>query len=222
MNLFNFSVFLVVIVLFGGIFFVTQKDSFLRNYSLQDPTPIFPPDADHLKVIAPSIQKQTLEQTKQNQQVGEPTFGVEEGMKASYSAVIKTSKGDIKLTLKGRAAPRSVKNFIDKAKSGYYKGLIFHRVEDWVIQGGDPKGDGTGGGLMQTELNDQPFVAGSLGVARGADIRISNDSQFFITKTGASWLNGQYTNFGIVTEGMDVVEKINIGDKIFGVTVAVE
>ncbi len=219
MNLFNISLFIVLIVLFGGIFFVTQKDSFFRNYSLQNPTPILPEDADHLKVISPSIQQQqTLGQAKQKQQVEKTTFGVEEEPKASYSAVIKTSKGDIKLTLNGHDAPRTVKNFIDKAKSDYYKGLIFHRVEDWVIQGGDPDGDGAGGGLMQTELNDQPFVAGSLGVARGSDIRISNDSQFFITKTDASWLNGQYTNFGIVTEGIDVVEKINIGDKILGVT----
>src|SRR5207302_6962288 len=97
------------------------------------------------------------------------------------------------------------KNFIMKAESGFYKGLVFHRVEDWVVQGGDPKGDGTGGGLMQTEINDIPFVAGSLGVARGQNINVSNDSQFFITKSEANWLNQQYTNFGMVSGGMDVV-----------------
>ena len=70
---------------------------------------------------------------------------------------------------------------------------------------------------MPTEINNKPFVVGSLGVARGQDIKISNDSQFFITKTDASWLNNQYTNFGIVTEGMDVVNKIEIGDKILGI-----
>lgn len=68
------------------------------------------------------------------------------------------------------------------------------------------------------ELNNKSFVAGSLGVARGEDINISNDSQFFITKTDASWLNSQYTNFGIVTQGMDVVNKIEIGDKILGIS----
>ena len=72
---------------------------------------------------------------------------------------------------------------------------------------------------MQTELNKQPFVRGSLGVARGQDIRVSNDSQFFITKTDASWLNQQYTNFGIVTSGLEVVDKIKVGDKILGITV---
>lgn len=134
------------------------------------------------------------------------------------TAIIKTSMGDIELAFYPNDAPNTVGNFIQKAKSGFYNNLIFHRVEDWVIQGGDPLGDGTGGGKMTTELNNKPFVVGSLGVARGQDINISNDSQFFITKTNASWLNGQYTNFGIVISGMDVVNKMTIGDKILGIT----
>lgn len=142
-----------------------------------------------------------------------------EVLNATISATIKTSKGDIKLDLYGKDAPNTVINFLTKAKSGFYNNLTFHRVEAWVVQGGDPKGDGTGGGQMATELNDKPFVVGSLGVARGNDIKISNDAQFFITKTESSHLNNQYTNFGIVTEGMDVVEKIEVGDKILGITV---
>lgn len=139
--------------------------------------------------------------------------------KNTNTAVIKTSKGDITLTLYPKDAPNTANNFVKKAKSGFYNNLTFHRVEDWVIQGGDPLGNGTGGGNMPTELNDKPFVVGSLGVARGQDIKISNDSQFFITKKDASWLNGQYTNFGIVTKGMDVVEKIEVGDKITQITI---
>lgn len=138
--------------------------------------------------------------------------------KISNTAVIKTSKGDIALTLFPNDAPNTVANFIEKAKSGFYNNLTFHRVEDWVIQGGDPLGTGTGGGDMPTELNNKPFVVGSLGVARGKDIKISNDAQFFITKTDASWLNKQYTNFGIVTNSMDVVKNIEIGDKILEIT----
>lgn len=137
----------------------------------------------------------------------------------SETATIKTSKGDIELTLYPKEAPNTVNNFVQKAKSGFYDNLIFHRVEDWVVQGGDPDGNGTGGGKMPTELDNKPFVTGSLGVARGGDINISNDAQFFITKTDASWLNGQYTNFGIVTKGMDVVTKIEINDKILGIAV---
>ena len=158
-------------------------------------------------------------QQQQQQQQTKPVFGVEEGLKASYSAVITTSKGDIEVLLSSKDAPRTVKNFLDKSASGFYNNLLFHRVEDWVIQGGDPDGNGTGGGLMQTELNSLPFVEGSLGVARSGDIRVSNDSQFFITKNDAPHLNQQYTNFGIVTSGMDVVRKIAIGDKILGITI---
>lgn len=134
-------------------------------------------------------------------------------------AIIKTVKGDITLRLFPKDAPGTVANFAEKAKSGFYDNLIFHRVENWVIQGGDPNGNGTGGGPMPTELNNKPFVIGSLGVARGGNINISNNAQFFITKTDASWLNGKYTNFGIVTSGMDVVNKIKVGDKILGISV---
>ena len=132
----------------------------------------------------------------------------------SDSVTIKTSRGDIVLKLYPDVAPETVKNFITKAKSDYYKGLIFHRVEDWVIQGGDPLGNGTGGGKMPTELSNTPFVEGSLGVARGGDIRISNDSQFFICTKDSTWLTGQYTNFGEVIEGMDIAKSIQIGDTI--------
>ena len=138
---------------------------------------------------------------------------------ATLSAVIKTEKGDIELMLYQNDAPNTVANFVQKAKSGFYNNLIFHRVEDWVIQGGDPLGNGTGGGKMTTELNNRPFVVGALGVARGGDINISNDAQFFITKKDSQFLNGQYTNFGIVTKGMDVVEKLQINDKILEINV---
>lgn len=138
---------------------------------------------------------------------------------SKQTAIIKTEKGDITLTLYPKEAPKTVANFIAKAKSGFYNNLAFHRVENWVIQGGDPLGTGTGGGDMSTELNNKPFVVGSLGVARGPDIKISNDAQFFITTTYASWLNSQYTNFGIVTNGMYVVKNIEIGDKILEIAI---
>lgn len=114
---------------------------------------------------------------------------------------------------------KTVANFETKAKAGEFNGRTFHRVEDWVIQGGDPLGNGTGGGDMPSEYNQIDFGAGALGVARGQDPAINNDSQFFITKTPSSFLNGQYTNWGQVVEGMDVVSKIAIGDKINSITV---
>ena len=131
---------------------------------------------------------------------------------------IDTSKGEISLKLFPDKAPNSVDNFTGKIKSGFYNNLTFHRVEDWVIQGGDPEGDGTGGGSQPTEINDVPFKKGSVGMARGSNIKISNEAQFFICTADCSWLTNQYTNIGEVTSGMEVVEKIEIGDKINQIT----
>ncbi len=138
-------------------------------------------------------------------------------MAAQTLVTIQTQKGTIELELYPDKAPNTVKNFLQKAESGFYKNLTFHRVEDWVVQGGDPLGTGTGGGKIPSEMNDIPFVAGSLGVARGMDIKINNDAQFFICTVDCDWLTGQYTNFGKVTKGMDVVKQIAIGDKILSV-----
>lgn len=136
------------------------------------------------------------------------------GPKSKPVIELVTSKGTITLELYPDQAPNTASNFLSKAKSGFYQGLIFHRVEDWVIQGGDPQGTGSGGGQIPTETSDLPFTAGSLGVARGSDISISNDSQFFICTKDCLWLNGQYTNFGQVTQGLEVAGKIEIGDTI--------
>jgi len=132
-------------------------------------------------------------------------------------AIVKTDKGEFSFTLDAKNAPSSVKTFTDMAPK--YAGRIFHRVEDWVVQGGDPLGTGTGGGDQNTELSSQPFTVGSVGIARGGDIKISNDSQFFICKTDCSFLTGKYTYLGQVKSGMDVVEKIQIGDKINSVNI---
>lgn len=129
-------------------------------------------------------------------------------------ALLSTSKGDITLELFTDQAPNTVDNFLSKAQSGFYQNLTFHRVEDWVIQGGDPLGTGTGGGTMRTELNQIPFEVGSLGVARGNNKAVSNDSQFFICTTDCSWLTGEYTNFGRVISGLGVARSITIGDTI--------
>jgi len=147
--------------------------------------------------------------------------------KETMKATIKTAKGDIVLDLYPKAAPKTVENFTTKAKEGYFDGLNFHRVEDWVIQGGDPLSKdesqkdlwGTGGGSIETELSDLPFVEGALGVARGGNIEVSNDSQFFIVKNDAQFLNNQYTLFGQVASGMDIVNQIEIGDKINSIVV---
>ena len=130
------------------------------------------------------------------------------------SATVKTNVGEFTISLDSEAAVNTVKNFVQKASAGDYNGRIFHRVEDWVVQGGDPKGNGTGGGDQATELSDRNFAEGAVGIARGTDIKVSNADQFFICTKDCSFLNNQYTYFGKITSGMDIVKKIKIGDKI--------
>jgi cyclophilin family peptidyl-prolyl cis-trans isomerase len=143
------------------------------------------------------------------------------------TATVELEKGgSFTIELRADKAPNTVANFITKARAGDYDGTTFHRVvPGFVAQGGDPlsKTDpqraGTGGGNQPTELNDLPFVKGAVGIARGGDIKVSNASQFYICTGDAPHLNGQYTNFGTVTSGMDVVLGIRIGDKIKTITV---
>jgi peptidyl-prolyl cis-trans isomerase B (cyclophilin B) len=127
--------------------------------------------------------------------------------------------GSFTIALRSDKAAKTVANFVAKATSGFYDGKTFHRVEDWVVQGGDPDGTGRGGGKMPSELNDLPFAKGAAGIARGPDIKVNNDSQFFVVTKDAVWLNNQYTNFGQVTNGQDVVNGIRVGDKIKKITV---
>ncbi|MDP9246049.1 MAG: peptidylprolyl isomerase [Chloroflexota bacterium] len=140
---------------------------------------------------------------------------------ASTKATITLDKGGtIVIQLRPDKAPKTVSIFALKAKSGFYDGLTFHRVvAGFVVQGGDPKGDGTGGGNQCTELSDLPFIKGAVGIARGNDITISNDSQFFVCIGNCLNLNGAYTNFGQVISGQDVADNVKIGDKIKTITV---
>jgi peptidyl-prolyl cis-trans isomerase B (cyclophilin B) len=232
MNKFHVLTFIVIITIFGLIIYTTQKDTGGKSGLAAPQSPSlsetpnkleFSDQSSFLNKNAARQQEQAAQQ--QPPQQGQPAAEIQGPINASVSATIKTSKGDISVILFGKEAQKTVANFITKSKSGYYKNLLFHRVEDWVVQGGDPTGKGTGGGAIQTELNSQPFITGSLGMAAssqmqmGQGARISNDSQFFIVTKDADWLDGQYTNFGIVTKGMDVVNKIKIGDKILGVTI---
>lgn len=135
---------------------------------------------------------------------------------------LKTKNGQIVIKLYQKETPNTVANFLKKADSGFYNNLIFHRViADFMAQGGDPTGTGTGGGQIKSELNQIPFKRGSLGLARTPVTKeISNDSQFFIcfTDDGCQHLTGDYVNFGEVISGFDVLDKIKQGDKILEIT----
>jgi peptidylprolyl isomerase len=135
---------------------------------------------------------------------------------------LKTKDGEILIKLYQDKAPNTVANFIKKADEGFYNGLLFHRViPGFMAQGGDPTGTGSGGGKQNSELNDVPFVRGSIGLARTAETKlVSNDSQFYIcfTTEGCQHLTSDYVNFGEVISGLEVLDMIKQGDKILEIT----
>ena len=130
---------------------------------------------------------------------------------AVSSAVMTTSEGTIELELFDDDAPKTVENFTKLAGEGYYDGLVFHRViPDFMIQGGCPRGDGTGGPgySFEDEFNDHPVARGYLAMANAGPN--TNGSQFFIVTTEAApWLDGKHTVFGRVTSGQDIADKIS-------------
>jgi len=144
------------------------------------------------------------------------------GKTVKQTAIITMDKGgEIVIEFFPADAPKTVENFVTLAKKGFYDGLTFHRVEpNFVVQGGDPKGDGTGGPgyKVKAEFNKQPHVRGVVAMARSNDPD-SAGSQFYITLAPANFLDGKYTVFGKVTSGMDVVDKIKKGDKMKSVKI---
>jgi cyclophilin family peptidyl-prolyl cis-trans isomerase len=131
------------------------------------------------------------------------------------SATLHTSEGPIELELHSEDAPKTVENFVKLSRDGFYEGVIFHRViPDFMIQGGDPTGTGTGGPgyEFEDEFNQHPVERGALAMANAGPN--TNGSQFFIvTVEAAPWLDGKHTVFGRVISGMDVVDRISQADR---------
>ena len=127
--------------------------------------------------------------------------------------VLETSKGQVEIEMKPELAPNHVARITELVKQGFYDGIIFHRViPGFMAQTGDPTGTGTGGSgeNLNAEFTDYEYVEGTVGMARAMNPN-SADSQFFICFEGCGHLTGQYTVWGQVTDGMDVVRKINEG-----------
>ena len=140
-------------------------------------------------------------------------------------AVIKTEKGDITLELFPNEAPGTVANFEKLANEGFYDGLTFHRViPDFVIQGGCPKGDGTGGPgyTIKCEVDNNPHKHGTGALSMAHAGRDTGGSQFFITHSPQPHLDGVHTVFGQVIDGMDVVYAIRQGDVMNTITITDE
>lgn len=144
--------------------------------------------------------------------------GMDEGLLSGvYTAEIKIKDyGTVRFDMDAGKAPITVTNFVSLVKSGFYDGLTFHRIIDgFMMQGGDPKGNGTGGSEQKIKGeftangvdNKQSHTRGAVSMARAND-KNSASSQFFIVQKDSKYLDGQYACFGYVSEGMDVVDAI--------------
>jgi peptidyl-prolyl cis-trans isomerase B (cyclophilin B) len=139
-----------------------------------------------------------------------------------YSAAFNTSRGEIVCELFAKDAPKTVNNFVFLARDKFYDGTVFHRViPNFMIQGGDPTGTGTGGPGYKFEdevkANPRKHQVGSLSMANAGPN--TNGSQFFITHVATNWLDGKHTVFGNVLKGQEVVNAIQGGDELTSVTI---
>jgi peptidylprolyl isomerase len=182
------------------------------------PAPTNPPPVDSTKPdMAPGVADLPPEQRADYYQA-KPEITIDPNR--TYQATIQTSRGDIVVSLDAKTAPEHVNNFIFLSNEGFYNGLTFHRVEPgFVIQGGDPLGAGNGGpGYTVPGEFSLKHVEGALAMARLPDQvnpdRESSGSQFYITLAPTEFLDGQYSVFGKVEQGMDVVRSIQVGDTI--------
>lgn len=196
----------VIVVIFAGFFIYRTssaptevKEADKKGEAVQTNTETLPPAKEEVK---PAASTTTPEAEKLD--LSKPVM-VEMQVK---------NFGKIKLELDGKAAPKTVENFVKLTKEGFYNGLTFHRIaKDFVIQGGDPDGTGAGGpGYTVPAEIGLKHVKGAIAMARTGDQvnpkRDSSGSQFYIALNELQMLDGQYTVFGKVVEGMDVVEKI--------------
>ncbi len=174
-------------------------------------------------IIAFSLVGWTAADTKVKGLKKDTAAAKKEGAKKAKGKMltIEMDYGTIEAELYPADAPQTVARITELVKSGFYNGLTFHRViPGFVAQGGDPKGNGTGGSgkKLKAEFNSKKHLEGTLAMARAMDPD-SADSQFYICLAPVPHLDNNYTVFGQVTKGMDVVKKIKIGDKMKKVSV---
>ncbi len=135
---------------------------------------------------------------------------------AENTLIVETTKGNLVIALRPDLAPNHVTRIKELVRQGFYDGVPFHRVIDgFMAQTGDPTGRGTGGSgkNLKAEFSREPHIRGTVSMARAASPD-SADSQFFICFEEAPWLDGQYTVWGLVKEGMDNVDQLNRGEPV--------
>ncbi|MGI6663385.1 MAG: peptidylprolyl isomerase [Bacillota bacterium] len=149
---------------------------------------------------------------------------IKEALSVTDTVRIETSKGEVVVEVYPKLAPITVENFKKLVKEEFYDGLKWHRVEDWVVQTGDPLGTGEGGSSETIPLEISRVLKnrrGMLGMARTLDPN-SASSQFYVLKTDAPWLDGGYAVFGKVVSGMDAIDQLTTDDIIVKATLETE
>jgi cyclophilin family peptidyl-prolyl cis-trans isomerase len=197
----NWVVIAIIILVAGGLLFALTSSGSKDESSLSE-------TSESTQSNSPNTKEENM---SSKQYSAAPTVLAKEervGKKARFE----TSQGTFTIDLFGDKAPKTVSNFIFLAKEGFYDGLTFHRViADFMIQGGDPAGNGTGGPGYQFEDEfDDSLIFSKKGILAMANSGPeTNGSQFFITVASTTFLNGKHTIFGEVTQGYEVVEKIS-------------
>lgn len=208
---------MMYIMAWGDMNFEGAKDILTANLKSDD-YEIAKTSADALKKITGTDHENEISALKFHT---DPDWNYIDNLNSKKFVTLKTGKGLIKLELYPDAAPFTVQNFIKLAETGYYDNTIFHRVvPNFVIQGGDPTGTGYSGPgySIRSEFSPLSFAPYTVGMASSG--RDTEGSQFFITHSPQPHLDGKYTLFGRVTEGFEVVDKIQAGDKIESVIVS--
>lgn len=194
---------IVVIGLGASVYLIKQQNSDTAALSSAAPTEMAStPDSPPPAATAPHA--------------GAPDLTTDENGLSKAVVTIDTPKGKIKFRFYTKDAPNTTARIVELIQSGFYNGLNFHRVEPgFVIQGGDPNGNGTGGSgkKLNAEFNERKHILGTVAMARAQDPN-SADSQFYIALGPIPQLDRSYTIFGQVSEGIDVVQAIAIGDKM--------
>lgn len=204
---------LVTLGLVGGFFYLqtNQKTGDQATDSAQMTGEGTESGIEMSPVAEPDGSDSTIQETNMN-----PDLTVDANGLSKATAVIVTDHGAIRIKFYSEDAPKTVSRIVELINQGFYNGLTFHRVvPNFVVQGGDPEGTGTGGSgqNLKAEFNRRKHVEGTVAMARASDPN-SADSQFYIALSPQPHLDGNYTVFGQVVEGMDVVRKLQQGDKM--------
>lgn len=209
------SVVLALLVGFALAYFFLRENT-STPFTGDDSISVSSPEeaAEPATTPAPDI---ATEETTSN----EPDLTADTNGLSKATVKITTPHGVIRYKFYSNDAPKTVARIVELIRAGFYNGLTFHRVlPGFVAQGGDPNGNGTGGSgqRLKAEFNERRHVEGTVAMARANDPD-SADSQFYITLAPQPHLDRNYTVFGQVVEGMDVVRKLQVGDKMLSVTI---